>query len=99
MERKTASILFSDIEGYSRLDEAEIRVFLEQVIPDLANLVKKYKFIEINTWGDGLIVVSEDPYSLARFALDLRDFYNNENWGDKLLPELQSRISLHGGAI
>ncbi|MFM8296576.1 MAG: hypothetical protein ACKN9E_18800, partial [Microcystaceae cyanobacterium] len=77
LQRDTKSILFSDVKGYSQLKPAEIEKFFDTFIPDLTReVIEKYRatFIDINTWGDGLIIVGEDAYKLARAALDLRDY-------------------------
>lgn len=102
VQRDTKSILFSDVKGYSQLKSAEIKIFFDKFIPDLTKrVIDKYRatFIDINTWGDGLIVVGEDPYKLARAALDLRDYYKQYDWADNLLTPLTVRIALHHGAI
>jgi hypothetical protein len=98
----TKSILFSDVKGYSQLKSAEIKIFFDKFIPDLTKeVIDKYRetFIDINTWGDGLIIVGQDPYKLARTALLLRDYYHNYDWDDYNLKPLTVRISLHHGAI
>jgi class 3 adenylate cyclase len=101
MERKTVALLFSDVVGYSMLNEPQLKVFLEKILPQIAALREKdiQSFIEINTWGDGLIIASDNPYPLARFALSLRDFFKNYNWTDDHLPALSSRIALHMGVV
>ena len=100
----TKSILFSDVKGYSQLTSAEIEFFFDEFIPDLTKQVidkdeRRKTFIDINTWGDGLIIVGEDAYELARTALDLRDYYQQYNWAKKRFPRLTVRISLHHGSI
>ena len=102
VQRDTKSILFSDVKGYSQLKSAEIKIFFDKFIPDLTKqVIDKYRetFIDINTCGDGLIIVGEDPYKLARAALDLRDYYTQYDWADNLLTPLTVRIALHHGAI
>jgi class 3 adenylate cyclase len=102
MERKIVALMFSDVAGFSKLNEAQLGVFLTSVLPEIANLLKKYRnnFIELNTWGDAIVIATADPYALAHFALDLRDFFLNKNWSAIHLPqELSSRIALHTGVI
>lgn len=53
----------------------------------------------INSWGDAVVIVSEDSLALATTALDLGDLLNNQNWSSLELPALSSRISLHCGPI
>jgi class 3 adenylate cyclase len=102
VNRQTASFLFSDVKGYSQIKEAEIKYFFEILIPKLVEeVIKPYRqnLRDINTWGDGLIVVADDPYSLAKLALNLRDFYNQYSWDEERMTRLIVRISLHHGAI
>jgi class 3 adenylate cyclase len=101
MERQTVALLFSDVAGYSQLKEPQLRIFLEKIFPEIARLLEQQSdsFIEKNTWGDGIIIASADPYQLANFALALRDFFRNRNWSNDLLPELSSRIALHVGVV
>lgn len=102
MQRKIMAILFSDIAGYSRLTEAQLRVFVQKPLADLAGLIDgvRDQLIELNTWGDAIVAVSPDPYVLSHLALDLRDFFRNRNWVDDNLPEsLSCRIALHAGAV
>lgn len=102
MERLIVALLFSDIAGYSDLSEPQFRVFIEKILPDISELLDDARedFIELNTWGDALVIASKDPYNLARFSLNLRDFYKNRNWLDDHLPiDLSARIALHSGVI
>ena len=97
-----AGVLFADIAGYSKLKEAQIKTYLSKVVPDLAARVidpHRQHFLELNTWGDGLILASTDPYKLAEIALELRDFYRKRNWSADSLPKLKVRVSLHAGAV
>jgi class 3 adenylate cyclase len=102
MKRITASILFLDLQGFSSLRESEVRCFFEDILKDLADTVisKCQDCIDdINTWGDGLIIITKDPYAMARLALDIRDFYRNYDWDNKRMPKLLARIALHHGAV
>ena len=101
MKTTVASFLFADVKGYSNLEERHIKCFYEDILPELKVRIDNYReaLQDINTWGDGLMIVSEDPYELSRLALDIRDFYNNYNWKSKGMPELVVRISLHHGTI
>ncbi len=103
MEKITASFLFADVKGYSKLTEPEVKCFYQEILPDLKTKLEASKYYEnikdINTWGDGLMVYTSDPYSLAHLALEIRDFYSNYNWKNKRMPQLVVRISLHHGVI
>ena len=101
MKQTTASFLFADVKGYSKLTEYQVKWFYQEILPKLKLKVDEYKehLTDINTWGDGLMIVSEAPYKLARLSLDIRDFNNNYNWINEGMPELVVRIALHHGAI
>jgi class 3 adenylate cyclase len=100
--RKIVAVLFPDVAGYSKLDDRQIEAFLKVALPSISELLKDHldKILELNTWGDAIILVSEDINFVARFALDLRDFYRNTNWGEHNLPNnLNCRIGLHSGSV
>jgi len=76
-------LLFADVVGYSKLNETQLITFMTKVLPALTEQVvdlHRAHFVELNTWGDGLVVAAPDPYRLADFALRLRDFYRNRHW-------------------
>lgn len=95
-------LLFADVVGYSKLNETQLITFMAKILPALTEQVvdrHRAHFIELNTWGDGLVVAAPDPYRLADFALGLRDFYRNRHWQADGLPRLQSRIAIHQGRV
>jgi hypothetical protein len=57
------------------------------------------EFLELNTWGDGIMAALQSPYQMALFALAMRDFYRNRIWKEDLLPKLKPRIALHAGYV
>jgi class 3 adenylate cyclase len=102
MERGTYGILFADVKGYSKLTLAQLETYLTQILPDLASrVIDHYRkpLHELNTWGDGIVAASRDPIRLAEFALDLRDFFVNQNWARHMLPKLEARIGIHAGLV
>jgi class 3 adenylate cyclase len=100
-KRKFVAVLFSDVKDYSKLNETQLETFSQVVFPHISEFLKDHedKILELNTWGDAIILVSEDVSFVARFALHLRDFYRNENWARHSLPELNCRIGLHSGHV
>ncbi len=102
IEKTIVGLLFSDVAGYSKLNEPQLRDFIEYVLPDVAGLLKKYRgdLLELNTWGDAVFAISPDPYRLARLALDLRHFYTKRGSSFHHLPDnLSCRIALHAGVV
>lgn len=102
IKREIVLLLFSDVANYSSMTDAQLEVFMGKVLPDIAEIFEKHRkdFIELNTWGDAIVIASRDPYILSHLALDLRDFFRDRNWIDDLLPaDLSCRIALHCGAV
>ena len=99
---KLAGILFLDIKGFSTLSQAQLERYIGVVLPELANEIEPYRstLLELNTWGDGLVAVSDNPVALARLALAFRDYFRRTNFEEKALPtSLQPRISVHAGTV
>lgn len=102
LNRRIVAILFSDVVGYSKLNEPQLRTFFGKVLPEVAGIIDLHRraFVELNTWGDGMVVVSDDPYDLAKLAFSLRDYYRDKEWSSLHLPDtLSCRLALHSGAI
>src|SRR5215475_512134 len=99
---QVVGLLFADVVGYSKLTEPQLATFMTKVLPDLAGQVvdpHRKDFVDLNTWGDGLVAMALDPYRLADFALRLRDFYRNRHWQGDGLPNLLCRIAVHQGRV
>lgn len=93
-----AYIIFSDLKGYSKLSEPEIKIFFSEVLPSLHTKISNFidnKMEVWNTWGDGTISIFEDGKDACEFTLELRDFYKNYDFNSckKLIP----RIAGHFG--
>lgn len=100
-EYHTVALLFSDIAGYSKLQEPQLRIFVEKVLPKLGSVVDEYRddLVEVNTWGDAIFAVTRRSAHLASFALALVDFFKHRPWEEHGLPQLQCRLGLHAGAV
>lgn len=100
--RQIRTMLFADMEGYSRLPEHETPQFfvhfLGAIERALAAAGDRPAFG--NTWGDGLYLVFEGASQGARFALRLRDEIGRIDWaGAGLSAELSIRIGMHTGPV
>jgi class 3 adenylate cyclase len=100
--REIRVMLFADMVGFSRLQEAQLPLFLEEYLQRLAHLLShtEHRPIARNTWGDGLFLVFDRVETGCRLALELRDLVRSIDWGELGLPEnLAIRISLHSGPV
>jgi class 3 adenylate cyclase len=101
-EYKIETMLFADAVGYSRLTEDQIPLFFHYYAGLVAeyNESSPYKAVHIETAGDGMYMVFDDPGTAAHYALDLSERINAEDWAGKGLPEdLNARIALHCGPV
>jgi len=97
-----AALLFADVEGYSKLNEEQLKTYMTTVLPELSRSVVdpfRGEFQELNTWGDAIVACSFNPYPLIKFALNLRDFFTSRHWHGDQLPKLRVRIALHAGVV
>lgn len=99
ISRKVLFILFMDIKGYSGLSDTHLKSFIENILPNMKEIVEKFKNEHINTWGDAIIVASADVRDIVQLALLLRDFFRTFDWERHNLSPLDARFSLHQGAI
>lgn len=100
-ERLIKCLLFSDLAGYSKLQDQHIPEFLK-FMNELEAEMRSLPFPceSINTWGDAVFVVMENATQLAEYALRFRDIV--ERLGSKLYgvpAPIRARISLHGGPV
>ncbi len=98
--REVKTMLFADVEGYSKLPDdtnpAYAEYFLGGIAEIMAGLATPPRFI--NTWGDSIFAVFDQLGDGLNMALDLRDFIVNTKWEDKGLPVgFNARIALHAG--
>jgi hypothetical protein len=73
--RSTVSMLFSDLKGYSKVKDDNLKALLEMKFrPEIEQLIKSYKSCFFhNTWGDAFFICSHSSTELAELALKMRD--------------------------
>ena len=101
-EYKIKAMLFADAVGYSRLSEDQIPLFFEHYAGTVAqfNEQTSHKAVHIETAGDGMYMVFDDPGTAARYALGLSELINSQDWLSLGLPEdTSARIGLHCGPV
>ncbi|MBT3568431.1 MAG: hypothetical protein HN494_06265 [Opitutae bacterium] len=98
--RLVKTMLFADVQGFSKLPDSDSPVYVEQFLGGLASLLDKQsrRPAFINTWGDAIFCVFDEVEDGLAFALDLRDFVSQTDWSEKGLPfDFDIRIALHAG--
>ena len=100
--RQIRTMLFADMEGYSRLPEQQTPQFfvhfLAAIERAMASAVGRPAFG--NTWGDGLYLVFESAAEGADVALRLRDEIARIDWAGAGLPaDMGLRIGMHTGPV
>jgi class 3 adenylate cyclase len=100
-DRVIKSMMFSDLSGYSKLQDEHIPSFLD-FLEKLNGAIEKIgvSLESLNTWGDAVFAVATSAIEIADFGLRYCDII--ENLGKKY-PEfpfpIRARISLHSGPV
>jgi tetratricopeptide (TPR) repeat protein len=100
-DRIIKSMMFSDLSGYSKLQDEHIPSFLDFLEKLNAAIEKVGVSLEsLNTWGDAVFAVAGSAIKIADFGLQYCDII--ESLGKKY-PEfpfpIKARISLHSGPV
>ncbi|MFZ9825543.1 MAG: adenylate/guanylate cyclase domain-containing protein, partial [Gemmataceae bacterium] len=99
LDEKITFLLFADVQGFSELDEIQVRYFVQSVLSAISISLAKYNSVrKKNTWGDGIFVAFDSIEDAGLFGLDLADIFINQSWKNpETLPKLAIRIALHAG--
>jgi class 3 adenylate cyclase/tetratricopeptide (TPR) repeat protein len=105
-ERKHITVLFSDLSGYTsmneRLDPEEVKEIMSRIFGEIARVITKYEgFIE-RFIGDAVMAIfgvpeahEDDPVRAIKAAIEIHDLVEN------LSPQLETKIgqalSMHSG--
>lgn len=73
-KRQIRALLFADFAGFSRLSDAQVLIFQEEVMSEMGRTVEKFgaHLLSGRTWGDGLYLVFSEIGAAAQCALDLQ---------------------------
>ena len=96
------AMLFADAVGYSRLTEEQVPLFFEHYMGTIAefNDATTHKSAHIETAGDGMYMVFDDPGTAGHYALQLSELVNSQDWASRGLPaDLGIRVGLHCGPV
>ena len=102
-EKSTVAVMFLDVKGYSKLTEPQLQRFLSDVLPQVGALIdtslSPKDLLDQNSWGDAVIVASDDVLKMTKLALAVRDLFNTMDWIKLEMPRLALRIALHSGPM
>lgn len=100
--RELHAMVFADVKGFSKLDDAKVPDFVDLVLNPLSAIMDTHqsgiKFR--NTWGDGLFLVFSDINAAAHCALDMQAVLADIEYEHHDMPaDLSLRIGCHFGLV
>lgn len=102
LRRVARAILFGDITGFSKLREAELPLFVTEVMGRFADVLDAYgeRVLFRAAWGDAIYVVLPDAATAASCAMDLQAALLSKDLGATGLPShLALRLAGHFGPV
>ncbi|MBU0542007.1 MAG: adenylate/guanylate cyclase domain-containing protein [Gammaproteobacteria bacterium] len=100
--RESKAMLFADVKGFSKLSDAALPAFVEQIMGRLAKVTAQHydHLHSINTWGDGVFAVFNKVSAAAECALAMQESMAGiDRTALGLSEELSLRIGLHLGPV
>ena len=100
--RVMKAMLFADIQGFGALRDDQIPVFVDAVMGRLATTIEGLVAppVHLETWGDGLFLVFDEPVDAALAALALLETHQALDMRSLGLPRgLGLRIGGHYGPV
>lgn len=100
--RAMRAMLFADVQGFGALRDDQIPAFIEGVMGRMAVTVEGLAALpsHVETWGDGLFLVFEEPIHAALAALALLEAHRSLDLAALGLPRgLGLRIGGHYGPV
>jgi len=88
-------VIFTDIEKYSTLKDADLKIYYNKVVPLISEKLKVYKDAAIiwNTWGDAIVAVYEKAEMAIQMSLAYRDVFKELNFAEFGIRKLNPRIA------
>jgi len=102
VSRATKAMLFADVKGFGSLRDDQIPAFFETVMGQMAKVVEGLDAgpRHVETWGDGLFLVFDQPIDAAVAALALQEAHRALDLRALGLPRgLGLRIGGHYGPV
>ena len=100
--RSVKTMLFADVEAFTRVKEELTAQFVEVFHGGVASMMQELncKPEFVNSWGDSFFAVFEDLNDALKLAMAMRDFFGNGNWPElSETGHLDVRISMHAGPV
>jgi class 3 adenylate cyclase len=101
-QRKLTTILSADVQGYSRLMEADEEGTLgtlKQYRDAMARLIASHAGRVVNTWGDGLLAEFSSVVEAVRAAVDTQNELAEHNAGKPTATRMLFRIGINLGDV
>jgi len=88
-------VIFTDIEKYSTLKDADLKIYFNKVIPVVSEQLKEYKDAAIiwNTWGDAIFAIYDKAEMAINMALAYRESFSKINFEEFGIRKLNPRIA------
>lgn len=101
-QRKLTTIFAADVQGYSRLMEADEEgtlATLKQYREAMGRLIESHGGRVVNTWGDGLLADFPSVVEAVRTAVDVQNELAERNAGRATATRMQFRIGINLGDV
>jgi adenylate cyclase len=101
-QRKLTTIFSADVQGYSRLMEADEEgtlATLKQYRDSMARLIAGHGGRVVNTWGDGLLAEFPSVVEAVRTAVDIQNELADHNAGRPTATRMMFRIGINLGDV
>ena len=100
--RSVKTMLFADVEAFTRVQEELTPQFVEVFHGGVAKMMQELncKPEFLNSWGDSFFAVFDDLNDALKLAMGMRDFFGNGKWPElSETGKLDVRISMHAGPV
>jgi len=88
-------VIFTDIEKYSTLKDADLKIFFNKIAPEIFEELKLYRESAIiwNTWGDAIFAIYDKAEMAINMALAYREAFNKTDFEKFGIKKLNPRIA------
>jgi class 3 adenylate cyclase len=102
VQRKPKTMLFGDFKGFSKLDDAQLPIYVRKVLGAVAKVLDtdSSSLAFRNTWGDGIFLVFENLVEAVGCAFRLQAAISEAVDANPELPKsLGLRLGIHYGPV